>query len=308
MAQEDIEKLKEKVERDPNSTLFVPLAEEYKKADMVDEAIKVLLSGLERHPSYMSARVALGKIYIHKGMTQEAMEEFEKVVKAVPDNLFAHKRLAEIYHSLGERQKAQNECKIILDLNPGDEEVKTLLEGLKEEVGEEKAEKAVEPVLSEVSGEETHAVPSEESAEEKEGAVYEIYEEVSGSELGIEVPEKLTPVNEEPESEELREFKEALRLKSGETIASEEGKKPEVSISTETMADIFISQGLYDRAMGIYRELLSADPQNSKIIQRREELKMLINLAGYKEDTSVSRLTDFLNRIKRRGDEFRENP
>lgn len=59
MALEEIERLKEKLDKDPNSKLFIPLAEEYKKAGMFDEAVDVLLKGLERQPGYMSARVAL---------------------------------------------------------------------------------------------------------------------------------------------------------------------------------------------------------------------------------------------------------
>ena len=101
MSSKDIEKLKERVDKDPNSKLFVPLAEEYRKEGLVEEAIKVLQDGLERQPGYMSARVALGKIYLEKGMPQEARGEFENVIKAIPDNLYAHKKLAEIYRDTG---------------------------------------------------------------------------------------------------------------------------------------------------------------------------------------------------------------
>jgi len=109
MALEDIERLKEKITRDPNSKLFVPLAEEYKKAGMYDEAIDALTKGLEQQPGYLSARVSLGKIYIERGMLSEARDEFEKVINAIPDNLYAHKKLAEIYRELGEKEKAIQE-------------------------------------------------------------------------------------------------------------------------------------------------------------------------------------------------------
>ena len=66
MALEDIEKLKEKVKKDPNSKLFVPLAEEYRKTGMLDEAISVLMTGITSQPGYASARVSLGKIYLEK--------------------------------------------------------------------------------------------------------------------------------------------------------------------------------------------------------------------------------------------------
>jgi tetratricopeptide (TPR) repeat protein len=121
MALEDIERLKEKISRDPNSKLFVPLAEEYKKAGMLDEAIEVLTGGLENQPGYLSARVSLGKIFIDRGMLREAQTEFEKVIAAIPDNLYAHKKLAEIYKELGDKDKATKELRTVLKLNPLDD-------------------------------------------------------------------------------------------------------------------------------------------------------------------------------------------
>jgi len=122
MASKDIEKLKEKFDKDPNSKLFLPLAEEYRKEGMLEEAIDVLQKGLEKHVSYTSARVLLGKTFLEKGMLDEARKEFESVIKIVPDNLFAHKKLAELYRDTGETALAIKAFKIILKLNPMDEE------------------------------------------------------------------------------------------------------------------------------------------------------------------------------------------
>jgi tetratricopeptide (TPR) repeat protein len=127
MASKDIEKLKEKFEKDSNSKLFLPLAEEYRKEGMLDEAIDVLQQGIERHSSYTSARVLLGKIYFEKGMTDEARREFESVVKIVPDNLFAHRKLAEVYRASGEPELAVKTLKTVLRLNPLDDESVTSL-------------------------------------------------------------------------------------------------------------------------------------------------------------------------------------
>lgn len=121
MALEDIERLKEKISRDPNSKLFVPLAEEYKKAGMLDEAVELLTGGLENQPGYLSARVSLGKIFIERGMLSEARTEFEKVIAAIPDNLYAHKKLAEIYKELGDKDKATKELRTVLKLNSLDD-------------------------------------------------------------------------------------------------------------------------------------------------------------------------------------------
>lgn len=122
MSLKDIEKLKEKVDKDPNSKLFVPLAEEYRKEGMLDEAIAVLLSGIEKQPGYMSARVSLGKIYVEKEMLKEAQAEFEQVIKSIPDNLYAHKKLADIYRATGEIEQAIRSYKTVLKLNAMDED------------------------------------------------------------------------------------------------------------------------------------------------------------------------------------------
>ena len=132
MALEEIERFKEKINKDPNSKLFVPLAEEYKKAGMFDEAIDALILGLERQPNYLSARVSLGKIYIERGMPEEARAEFEQVIAAIPDNLYAHKKLAEIYRDLGEQQNAIREFKTVLQLNPMDEWASASLSAIEE--------------------------------------------------------------------------------------------------------------------------------------------------------------------------------
>ncbi len=128
MALEDIEKLKARLEKDPSSKLFVPLAEEYRKAGMYDEAIEVLLEELHKQPAYTTARVSLGKIYLERGQTEKARGEFEKVIAAVPDNLFAQKKLAEIYNSAGDTEKAVVCLRKVLEINPRDEEAKQTLE------------------------------------------------------------------------------------------------------------------------------------------------------------------------------------
>lgn len=125
-----IEKMKERVFKDSDLNLYIPLAEEYKKIDMVDEAVKVLKFCLKKHPTYMSARVALGKIYMERGYLVNAVEEFENVAFAIPDNLLAHKKLSELYLILGDTHNALKSLERILLLNPRDIEARGLIEEL----------------------------------------------------------------------------------------------------------------------------------------------------------------------------------
>lgn len=109
---------------------FIPIAEEYIKSGMFDEAIAVLKEGLQAYPNYLGARVSLGRAYLEKGMIQEAMKEFEHVVQVSPDNLFAHKKLVSIYKDLGRIDDAIKACETLLVFSPKDKEAAALLSNL----------------------------------------------------------------------------------------------------------------------------------------------------------------------------------
>ncbi len=214
MSLKDIEKLKEKLEKDPNSRLFVPLAEEYRKEGMLDEAVNVLLNGLELQPGYTTAKVSLGKIYYEKGMLDEARAAFEDVIKTVPDNLYAYKKLAEIYRDTGEKELAIKSFKTVLKLNPMDEDAFNQLSSI-ENAG----------VAAGVPDE----MPSAESIEpEEEGG----WEEEAVQEV---LPEGATEpeIIQEPahDEEELASFKDSLfGLKSEPPEALEDALTADESI------------------------------------------------------------------------------
>lgn len=54
-------------------------------------------AGLDRHPSYLSARVTLGRALQSLGRADEARAEFERVIAVAPDNLAAIRALAELH-------------------------------------------------------------------------------------------------------------------------------------------------------------------------------------------------------------------
>ena len=97
-----IEDLRRRVQMDPASIAFAALAEEYRRAERYQEAIDTCTAGLVRHPSYLSARVTLGRALMEVGRLQEAQQELEFVLKLAPENLAAIRGLAEIHHRLGD--------------------------------------------------------------------------------------------------------------------------------------------------------------------------------------------------------------
>jgi tetratricopeptide (TPR) repeat protein len=97
-----LDELRRRVGKDPASIAFAALAEELRKAGDLDEAIRVCRSGLEHHPSYLSAHVTLGRALLDLQQYAEARMELEYVVKAAPDNLLAQKGLNELNEREGD--------------------------------------------------------------------------------------------------------------------------------------------------------------------------------------------------------------
>src|SRR6185436_3100413 len=97
-----IEELKRRVQQDPASIAFAALAEEYRRAGRFEEAIAACTTGLQRHPSYLSAHVTLGRALIEVGRYDEADEELQLVLRIAPENLAAIRGLAEIQHRRGD--------------------------------------------------------------------------------------------------------------------------------------------------------------------------------------------------------------
>lgn len=93
-----IEELRRRVHADPASIAFAALAEEYRRVGSYNEAIEACIAGLKRHPSYVSARVTLGRALIEVGRFDEAEQELQLVLKAAPENLAAIRGLADIHH------------------------------------------------------------------------------------------------------------------------------------------------------------------------------------------------------------------
>src|SRR3954471_20165492 len=111
-----IEELRRRVEKDPASIAFAQLAEEYRRAGNYEEAIGVCRAGLETHPTYLSARVTLGRALIEVNDLQHAEVELRFVLQHAAENLAAIRALAEIHHRRGELNDALSFYKFALEL------------------------------------------------------------------------------------------------------------------------------------------------------------------------------------------------
>lgn len=118
----EIDRLATQLAKDPQSKVFMPLAEEYGKAGMWQEAAGVLEDGLKYYPGFITAMVALGRAYDQMGQSTKAKAILEESIKLSPENLRAHRTLIKIYVSQEQHALALQSCAVILRVNPRDEE------------------------------------------------------------------------------------------------------------------------------------------------------------------------------------------
>ncbi len=103
----EIEKLEARWAENPDGRYFAPLADAYRKAGRVEDAIMVVAQGLTKHPDYLSAHIVLGRCHLEKKDDAAAQATFEKVLSLDAENIIALKSLAEI----AERQRRTDDAR-----------------------------------------------------------------------------------------------------------------------------------------------------------------------------------------------------
>jgi len=119
---------------DPSSIAFAQLAEEYRRASMFQEAVDVCRNGLTVHPSYLSARVTLGRALVELQQFDEAQRELEHVLQNAPENLAAIRGLADVYHRQGALAEALAQYRAALAIARHDPDLEQTIDDLARQI------------------------------------------------------------------------------------------------------------------------------------------------------------------------------
>ncbi len=329
----EIAKLTERISKDPKSKLFVPLAEEYKKAGDIEMSIHVLTEGLKHNPGYVTAKSFLGRLLLEKGDLAGSQKEFEEVVKAIPDNLLAQKKLGDIYALQGKNGDALTHYKVALSLNPKDEETASLVADLaagkpvKERIlkprpPEQAAKPRPAPPSRPTGGTEVPRAAAPPARPSSAGVEREVPEEVlvveplepaahAGSAIaggidflaergpqpfqaGEEQPPGFT-LPGEPYQPDRVEAPDLARGSAGtlftgegagtgeafpaiESAAQDAPRSAESTtddFTTNTLAELYITQGFYEKAIDIYERMLADNPENRAIQAKLAQVRAM---------------------------------
>jgi len=291
-------------EKNPDSRVFAPLAETYRKLGMVEDALSILKKGLKHHPRYITALTTLGQCYLDQGRLDLAYQTLFPLVEENRENVLMQKLFAKICDEKGFLEEALETYKYLLYLNPKDSKIAEKVYELEKEFEEDRGESidCVEAIGSEnedlwrqVDFGSADAV-TKESLEELDEVIQQSLQ-ASQSELGPETSSAKVVSMGQPET------------------------KAEDPIISHTLVDLYCEQKQYDMAKDILEKIIMLNPKDKRSVKKLKEIELLmpdtsegrVNLMNLYDSTISrerqvskakrlsSKLALFLDRVKERG-------
>ncbi len=257
-------------QEDPTSRVFAPLAEAYRRLGRYDEAIAICIEGLEHHPDFHGGRVVLAKCYMAKNQQGDARAELERVVHAVPENLMGQRLLGDVYLALGNRASALHCYKMALLLAPADvalcEKVHDLEAGASPLISHDSPADPVDILPLSKDELEVDMPPfwANEAAPVREpvleGGMDVVTTQSMMVEPGLGEGLQLLPTDDEHPIDD-----EAFKVGSIGALFDEQQDPQRREITTETLGDLYFSQGQFDKALRIFEKLKPLPKVKAKI-------------------------------------------
>jgi len=255
-----LKSLEKKFYQDPKKNYFFPLANAYREVDRLDDCIKIFRQGLSLFPYYWAARVALGRALFEKGDLDEALKELETASVHVPENFLLHELLASIYLKKGDLLKAAHHGELVLFVNSHHAEALRIKEDVFKIRGRDSQkepfhEQEQKSLLKEQKRE---SLPGKQEDETK-------FVDKKKDE------EKESLINKEEDKKEFLSQEQEEKEGEGEEKKGRESfpLKQEEEIITATLAELYISQGLAERAIEIYQKLIKQQPEREEEWKKR---------------------------------------
>lgn len=124
---DDLRRWSDEVARNPNTLAFIPLAEAYRRQGRQNDALRICLRGLERHPSNVEAHAVLARIYLARSDREKAFDEWLLISKLDPEHFETRRGLGFGYLERGSLEEAVRHLTKAAELRPDDETVREAL-------------------------------------------------------------------------------------------------------------------------------------------------------------------------------------
>ncbi len=124
-----IDELKKKFDENPRR-YFAPLANEFRKAGDIEQAIVICEEFLPQQPGHMSGHIVYGQALYEAGKLPESRGVFETALGLDPENLIALRHLGDIARDQGDHGSARGWYARVLDADPRNDEIQAVIAGL----------------------------------------------------------------------------------------------------------------------------------------------------------------------------------
>lgn len=113
--------------KNPDSLVFAPLADAYRKQGAFKKAIQICESGIKKHTGYAPGYAVLGCVYFELKKYKKAMEYFERTLDLEPGHLLSLRYLSELYIKFKDVKKALCIYEMLLLYNPKDVQIQNIV-------------------------------------------------------------------------------------------------------------------------------------------------------------------------------------
>jgi tetratricopeptide (TPR) repeat protein len=127
----ELERLERRYQDDPARN-FAQLAEAYRKAGRLEDALTLLQGHLVERPNYVSGLVVLGRCLLDQQNDGEARATFERVLGVDGEHIIALRALGEIAERAGDLDVSRQWFTRLLDVDPMNEDAEEALKRLTE--------------------------------------------------------------------------------------------------------------------------------------------------------------------------------
>jgi predicted regulator of Ras-like GTPase activity (Roadblock/LC7/MglB family) len=142
---DDIRRWSDELARSPASMVFLPLGEALRTRGQIDVALRVALRGLERHPYDADAHDLLARIYVDRGETERALDEWDAAIRCTPGHAGALKGMGFVCFNQGRVVDAERYLAEAAAASPEDDGLGMALLRVREQIASANNTSAPEP-------------------------------------------------------------------------------------------------------------------------------------------------------------------
>lgn len=125
---DDVRSLSAILAADPASLVYADLAEALRRRGDLDQALRVVMGGLARHPDHADGLDCLGRIHADRGDLGQARDAWTRALALAPEHLGALKGVGFALFRLGDTRGALGALERAVAASPADEGARRALE------------------------------------------------------------------------------------------------------------------------------------------------------------------------------------